>query len=271
MDTGSGDRTPAATGAALGGLALGAALSSLLGTPIFAGFLAVSLAAGAALALAALAGAGRPLALAGGGVVMLFPLATAEIGEDGILWAAAAATIVLGLAHVIRGVRPGSLISLAAALGVVLHLGLLGAYLVLASAQDSLLLLALVVMVVCFEAAYGITAARTATRPPVRGRQTSRPPVNPKAVLAGVAACGGAALLTRFFLPAPLGLGSLLVLGTIVGGGASLGHVAAAAVHEDLESRSRHGGGFDPAVFTHLNALLFAAGAFHYGFRLYLA
>lgn len=274
MDRGSQQRTPV-SGAALVGLALGAAFSSLLGYRIFAGFVAVGLGVGVALVLGALTPAGRPLALVGAGLAVLFPLAVVEQGEGGILWAAAAAGILLSAAFVMRGLRGGSLASLAVSLAAVLHLGLLGSYLVLVAAEGDRLLMALILMAGAFEAAFGLTAARTRPASPpgsgagALGRQRApRQPINLKAVAAGIAACQAAALLTRLFLPSQLGLISLLVLGAAVGSGAGLGHVAAAAVVDDLDSD--RAAGIDVGVFAPLNALLFAGGAFYYGFRLYL-
>lgn len=258
------------TRAALAGLGIGAAVTSFLGTGILAGFLAVAIAAGVFLALRGLAGSGRVVSSVSAACAMLFPMAVAARGEDGILIAAAASFVVISLAYVLSGRVPGSLQALAVAAATVLHLGLLGSYLLLVAGEGNRLLPALVLMAAAFEAAFLTVSGRG--RPPTR-RQTLPAVselVNVRAAIAGVVACQAAALLTRLFLPARLGLLSLLVLGTVVAGSALLGHASASAVRSQGGVRDRVLGTVDPAVLPLANALLFAAGAFYYGFRLYL-
>ncbi len=282
MTPGSQTAPPVLTRAALAGLAAGAAVSSLFGVRIFAGFVAVALAAGVVLAFNALVEAGRIFSALGGLLAMLFPLAVAERGEGGIMLAGAASLMVLAAGYVVRGQRPPSLEGLAAGLAIVLHLGLLGSYLVLIAAAGNRLLPALVLMAAAFEMVYGVLAGRGSPASRLRqkpGQKHRRGRVIPagqrwidiKAAIGGVLACQLAALGARFFLPSPPGVGSSVLLGGVVGAGAILGHAGAVAVSNDLRSRLRgRSGVLDSAVFPHLNALLFAAGAFHYGFRLYL-
>jgi hypothetical protein len=277
MTPGTQARTPALTRAALAGLGAGAAVSSLMGPGIFAGFTAVALAAGVVMALGSLGAPGPFLSLVTAGLAILFPLAAAVEGEPGILWASGVSFVVLSAAYVLRGLRRHCLQMLSESLMVVLHLGLLGSYLVLVATLGNRLLVALVLLVAAFEAAYGILAARQdgKKRPPAR-RGGSAPQKGaaalfpPLAVAGGLVACQVAALLTRFVLPSPLGAVSLLVLGASVAAAAALGHAGAAVVAEDLH-RGPGRRGLDPAVFGSVNALLLAAGAFYYGFRLYLA
>jgi hypothetical protein len=276
MTPGTQARSSALTRAALAGLGVGAAVSSLLGTGIFAGFTSVALAAGVTLALGSLGAPGVFLSAVTAGLAILFPLATAVEGEPGILWASGATFVVLSAGYVLRGLRRHSLQMLSESLMVVLHLGLLGSYLVLVATLGNRLLVVLVLMVAAFEAAYGLLTARQAAqeRPPPgrRGPPPQKPAAlfPPRALLGGGGACCAAALLGRFVLPAPLAIVSLLVLGAAVAAAAALGHAGAALVAEDLEWQPGRKG-LDPALFGSLNAMLLAAGAFYYGFRLYLA
>ena len=280
MSTRSQAPTPVLLRVALVGLAAGAAGSSLMGARLLAGYTAVGLAVGVGLTIYSL-GMGRVLPVLGGGLAITYPLAAVEQGEGGILWAAALTLMALAGAFVLRGLGRGVVGSLALCTSVVLHLGLLGSYLVLIAVSGNRLLAALVLMVTAFEVAYGFVAARApdpvTAGAAVKGKQTGsgsrhrpRPSiVNPKASLAGIAACGAAAQLSRLFLPSALGIVGSLTLGIAVGAAATLGHAAAAITSEDLES-GPEGVVLDPGVSTSLNALLFAAGAFYYGFRLYL-
>lgn len=271
---------PALTRTALAGLGVGAAVSSLLGVRIFAGFTAVALAVGVMMALGALGAPGMFLSSITAGLVMLFPLAAAEQGGPGILWAAGITFMVLSAGHVARGLHPHSLHMLSEGLMAVVHLGFVGSYLVLVAELGNRLLIALVLMVAVFEAAYGLLTIRQtagAGPPPPAGRRGGRPKapatgrILPTAALGGVVACQASALLAGFFLPSPLEVVSLLILGTVVGAAATLGHAGAALVVEDLGWERDRRGGLDPGVFGSLNALLLAAGAFYYGFRLYLS
>jgi hypothetical protein len=265
-------RTPAVTRVALAGLAAGAVGSSLLGPRILAGYAAVGLAVAVALALYAIGGGTRALPALGAVLVMAYPLAAVEQGEGGILWAAALTFIAMAGAYVRRGLGRDVVGSLAVGVAVVLHLGLLGSYLVLVAVSGNRLLGALVLMVVAFEAAHAVLVSRIVPpeRPSSRGAPLSSF-FDPKAALAGLAACVAASVLARLFLVSPPGLLSSVVLGVSVGAAATLGHAAAAATSEDFESGPLRVGGLDAGVFISLNALLFAAGAFYYGFRLYLA
>ena len=280
MSTRSQAPTPVLLRVALIGLAAGAAGSSLMGSRILAGYTAVGLAVGVGLTIYSVAGMGRILAVLGGGLAITYPLAAVEQGEGGILWAAALTVMALAGAFVLRGPVRGAVGSLALCTSIVLHLGLLGSYLVLIAVSGNRLLAALVLMVAAFEVAYGFMSARAPEAVPtraVKGKQAApgsrrrpRPSiVNLRASLAGIAACIAAAQVSRLFLPSPLGIVSSLVLGIAVGAAATLGHAAAAVTSEDLEP-GPEGAVLDPGVFTSLNALLFAAGAFYYGFRLYL-
>ncbi|MEX0790578.1 MAG: hypothetical protein WD178_07370 [Actinomycetota bacterium] len=257
---------------ALVGLFAGAAGSSLMGPRILAGYAAVGLAVGVGLTLNSFAGLGRLLPVLGGGLAITYPLAAVEQGEDGILWAAALTVVVMAAAFLVRRPAGGVVGALAVSVAVVLHLGLLGSYLVLVAATGTRLLAALVLMAVAFEAAYAVAVARSG-QPGGRRPSGDLPPasyLNPTASLCGVAACVAAGLLARLFLPSPPGIVSTIVLGLVVGTAAALGHAAAAITSEDLNSGEREVEEFDAGAFTFLNALLFAAGAFYYGFRLYL-
>lgn len=265
-------RTPAVTRVALAGLAAGAVGSSVLGPRILAGYAAVGLAVAVGLTLYAVGGGSRVLAALGAVLVMAYPLAAVERGEGGILWAATSTFFGLAGAYVMRGLGRDVVGSLAIGVAVVLHLGLLGSYLVLVALSGNRLLGALVLMVVAFEGAHAFVTARTPA--PARrsaGAGTGSSFFVPRAAMAGVAGCVTASLLARLFLQATPGLFSSVVLGVAVGAAATLGHAAAAATSEDFGSGAAGAGGLDPGVFISLNALLFAAGAFYYGFRLYLA
>lgn len=273
---------PALTRAALAGLGVGAAVSSLLGVRFFAGFAAVALAAGVMMALGALGAPGMFLSSIAAALVMLFPLAAAEQGDAGILWAAGITFIVLSAGYVARGLHPHSLLMLSESLMAVVHLGLAGSYLVLVVELGNRLLIALVLMLAVYEAAYGLLTLRQtagAVPPPPAGPKAQKRPagtavsgrISPGAAFGGVVACQAAALLARFFLPSPLEVLSLLILGTVVGAAATLGHAGAALVVDDLGWERGHRGGLDPGLFGSLNALLLAAGAFYYGFSLYLS
>ena len=276
MSTRSEAPTPALTRAALAGLAAGAVGSSLLGPGIFAGFVAVAIAVGAGLTLFSLDTTGPVLPVLGAGLAMLYPLAAIEEGESGVLSAAAATLIVMAAGFVMRGLGRGVVGNLALFVAVVLHLGLLGSYLVLVAASGNRVLGALVLVVVAFEVVYGVVAARTGQEVepepprPSRRKPAPAPDLNFKAAAAGLLACVAAALAARLFMDPALGLFSSLVFGAVVGGAACLGRAAASAVSGELRSGSVRSN-FDPAVFASLNALLLAAGAFYYGFRLYLS
>lgn len=260
--------TPAVTRIALVGLAGGAVGSSFLGPRIFAGYAAVGLAVAVALTLHAVGGGSRILPALGGILVMAYPLAVVERGEGGILWATTLTFFGLAGAFVMRGVGRGVVGSLAVGVAVVLHLGLLGSYLVLVALSGNRLPAALVLMVVAFEGAYVLVVASGSRR---RLAGSGSGVFDPQAALGGVAACVIAALLARLFLLSPPGLFSSAVLGVAVAAAATLGHAAAAATSQDFDSGVAGTGGLDAGVFTSLNAMLFAAGAFYYGFRLYLA
>lgn len=260
--------TPVIARVALAGLAAGAAGSSLMGPRILAGYAAVGLAVGVGLALRSLAGMGRVLPVLGGFLVMIYPLAAVEQGEGGILWAAALTLMVMAGAFVFRRPVRGVTGVLALSVAVIVHLGLLGSYLVLVAATGTRLLAALVMMAVAFEAAYGFAGARWGR---VTGHSSGAHYFNPPASLSGVAGCTAAGLVARLILPNPPGLVSTIVLGLAIGTAATLGHAAAAVTSEDLDRGAHDAGNFDAGVFTFLNALLFAAGAFYYGFRLYLS
>jgi hypothetical protein len=275
MSTRSQAPTPALTRAALVGLAVGAVGSSLFGPGIFAGFAAVAIAVGAGLTLSSLQTTGRVLPILGAGLAMLYPLAAIEEGESGILSAAAATLMVMAAGFVLRGAGRGVAGNLALFVAVVLHLGLLGSYMVLVAASGNRVLGALVLVVVAFEVVYTVVEDRTRpiarTAGKVRSRQAApAPDLNLKAAVAGGAACAVAALGARLFMDPALGLFSSLVFGAAVGAAACLGRAAASAVSGELRSGSVRSN-FDPAVFASLNALLLAAGAFYYGFRLYLS
>ncbi|HEX2054362.1 MAG TPA: hypothetical protein VHJ78_11640, partial [Actinomycetota bacterium] len=168
--------------AALAGLILGVAVSSFLGVGILAGFVAVALAVGVFLALAQEGGGGKVVPGVSALSAMVFPLAVAELGEDGMLPAAAAGFAVLAAAHLLRGRRAGSLPALGLATGAVLHLGLLGSFLVLLTAEGNRLLPAMVLMAAAFETAYVTAAARTATtRPKAAGAAGMSQWPNPRA------------------------------------------------------------------------------------------
>lgn len=273
MSTRSQAQTPVAIRVALAGLAAGAVGSSLLGPRILAGYAAVGLAVAVGLTLRAATGGSRLLPALGAALVMAYPLAAVERGEGGMLWAAALTFIGTAGAYVMRGLRREVVGSLAVAVAVVLHLGLLGSYLVLVATAGNRLLGALVLMVVAFEGAHAVAGAPQPERPKGRRRTPPSPAslFDPRAVLAGVAACTAASLLARLFLPSPPGVSGSVVLGVVVGGAATLGHAAAAATSDDFGLGAKGMGGLDSGVFISLNALLFAAGAFYYGIRLYLA
>ncbi|CAN5884670.1 hypothetical protein BH23ACT12_BH23ACT12_01630 [soil metagenome] len=265
-------RRPVTARVALTGLAAGAAGSSLMGPRILAGYAAVGLAVGVGLALNSLAGMGRVMPVLGGALAIAYPLAVVEQGEEGILWAAALTLMVMAGGFVSRRPVRGVVGAFAVSVAVVLHLGLLGSYLVLVAATGTRLLAALVLMAVGFEAAYSFARARTG---PPGGRTPAGSPgaasyLNTVPSLSGVGACAAAGLVARLFLPNPPGVASTLVLGFAVGTAAALGHAAATLASEDLDSETREVGVFDTGVFTFMNAMLFAAGAFYYGFRLYL-
>lgn len=274
MSTRSQAPPPALTRAALIGLAGGAVGSSLLGPGIFAGFAAVAIAVGAGLALMSLGTTGQVLPILGAGLAMLYPLAALEEGESGILSAAAATLMVMAAGFVVRGLGRGVVGNLALFASIVLHLGLLGSYMVLVAVSGDRVLGAMVLVVVAFEVAYGVVAGRTlpAPGPPQAQRPKSAPApdLNLKAAAAGVLACVVAALVARLFMDPALGLFSSMVFGSAVGGAACLGRASASAISGELRSVSGRSQ-FDPAVFASLNALLLAAGAFYYGFRLYLS
>lgn len=261
-------RTPLVTRVALAGLAAGAAGSSLLGPRILAGYAAVALAVAVGLTLYMIGGGARALPALGAVLVMAYPLAAVERGEGGILWAGALTFFVMAAAYVMRGLGRDVVGSLAVGVAVVLHLGLLGSYLVLVAVSGNRLLGALILMVVAFEAAYAVVASRAPARRTTGAASTSF--FDPRTALAGVAACVGASVLARLFLVSPPGLLSSVVLGVAVGAAATLGHAAAAATSEDFGSGAVRMEGLDTGVFISLNTLLFAAGAFFYGFRLYL-
>jgi hypothetical protein len=260
-------RTPVTARVALAGLAVGAAGSSLMGPRILAGYVAVGLAVGVGLALNSFAGMGRSLPVLGGSLAVAYPLAAVEQGEGGILWAAALTLMVMAGAFVVRRPSSGVVGALAFSFAVVLHLGLLGSYLVLVSATGTRLLAALVLMMGGFEAAYGFAGSRFG---PVSESATGAAYLNPVASLSGAAGCAAAGLVARLFLPNPPGVVSTIFLGLAVGIAAGLGHAAAAITSEDLDRGTEDVAIFDAGVFTLLNALLFATGAFYYGFRLYL-
>ncbi|HEU4867952.1 MAG TPA: hypothetical protein VFV09_09505 [Actinomycetota bacterium] len=272
MSMESRERTPVVTRVALAGLAAGAVGSSLLGPRILAGYAAVGLAVAVGLTLYTLGGGARALPALGAVLVMAYPLAAVERGEGGILWAAALTFFAMAGAYVMRGLGRDVVGSLAVGVAVVLHLGLLGSYLVLVAVSGNRLLGALVLMVVAFEAAHAVLLSRAhpLERPSNRGAAPASF-FDPRAALAGLAACVVASVVARLFLDSPPGVLSSVVLGAAVGAAATLGHAAAAATSEDFESGALRMGGLDAGVFISLNALLFAAGAFYYGFRLYLA
>jgi len=272
MSMESQERTPVVTRAALVGLAAGAVGLSLLGPRILAGYTAVGLAVAVGLTLHVVGGRSGVLPALGGVLVMAYPLAAVERGEGGILWAATLTFFGIAGAYVMRGLGRDVVGSLAVVVAVVLHLGLLGSYLVLVAVSGNRLLGALVLMVVAFEAGHVFVAARSrapARRSAPAGSGTSF--FDPRAALAGVAACVAASVLARLFLTSAPGGFSSVVLGIAVGAAATLGHAAAAATSEDFGSGVPGVEGLDAGVFISLNALLFAAGAFYYGFRLYLA
>lgn len=260
----SGSQVPASatSRAALAGLAAGAVGASILGPRIFAGYAAVGLFSGVGLTLRSLGTSGRFLPGLAAGLVVLFPLAASEMGEEGILPAVAVTLMVLAAGFIGRGLKGGAVGSMALSLLVVLHLGLLGYYLVLLAASGNRLLGALFLMVAGFEVAHGLLAGRQSPR-------AGRPAIDPVAAGAGVVACIASALVASLFLDFGLGLDSFLLLGAVVGAFAALGHVSASGAMEDLFGGRV--GAPNPRALAALNALLFAAGVFYYGFRLYLA
>lgn len=262
MPTGSQIPASATSRAALAGLAAGAVGASILGPRVFAGYAAAGLFSGVGLTLRSLGASGRFLPGLAAGLVVLFPLAASELGEEGILLAVAATLMVLAAGFTGRGLKRGAVGSLALSLLVVLHLGLLGAYLVLLAASGNRLLAGLFLMVAGFEVAYGLLAGR-------RDPKTGRTAIDPLAVGGGIAACIAAALVASLFLNLNLGLDSFLLLGLVVGVSAALGHVSASGALEDLVGGRE--GAPNARALAALNALLFAAGVFYYGFRLYLA
>lgn len=251
---------------ALAGLGSGAAVTSFLDIQLFAGFMAVAMGGGAFLAFRSLGLGGRIMPVIAAAVAMTFPPAVVEWGEEGMAVAMAGGFIVLAGSSVAGGLRRGALATAAVGVGLVVHLGLLGSFLVMIAVWGDRLLPALVLMVAVFELTYRSLATRLA--PSAAGSGRPPPLLNLRAAMGGLVGCQVAALCGHFFLAAPVGVTSLLVLGTVVGCGAGLGHAGAAMVKQELSGDSV---GLGAGIFPFFNAALFAAGTFYYGFRLYLA
>lgn len=253
-------RLPFLTGAALLGLAVAACW---LGEGAFLGF-AAGAAAIAAMELAR-SMLGRDLAVQPWLVVagaLAFPLAAFRWGEAGLMLAAAAMLVALAVPPLVRGLRPGALASAAATLFGALYVGFLGSYAVLVRGADrgALLLPLLAGLVGLFHLgrAFGRRGA-----PP--GEETLRGPV------AGIGATLVGGLGAALLLDPPFDPGPMAGLGLSVGLASSLGGLAGTLVRADLGVADR-----DAAVpgrgglLARLEALLLAAPAFFYAFKLYL-
>lgn len=202
-------------------------------------------------------------------VSLVFPLAAFRWGERGLMLGAAAAMILVAAPAVLRGQRPGAIDALAASLFTVMYVGFLSSYAVLVrgAGRGRQLLLALSAMVALYHLGRWFGTSRL-------GRRLESPagwvPSLRGAVL-GVAGSLLGALGSVLVLRAPFDLAPMLGLGLSTGVASTVGSLSGALVRTDLKLGALeatvpgYGG-----IVARLEAVLFAAPAFFYGFRLYL-
>lgn len=247
-------------GPLLAGAAVGGAVAARMDPSSFAGYLAV---VGAAAAFALVFPHGRLQAAAAALAAVGFPLLVSRGAEEGLMWAAAGAFILLSSAAVARGRQAGALVSLSHALLAVVYLGGLGTYLVLIRQlrAGGRLLVALAVMVALFE------LLRAALDGRLRSRGGPGPLGDPRALAAGVAGSAAAGAGLSALLSLPMGPPEGAVLGVMVGLLAALGRAAthfALGEHPGLRPN-------DLRALGWLSGLLLAAPGLYYGLRLYLS
>jgi hypothetical protein len=249
------------------GTAAGAAGAAWLDIGSFAGYVSAAL---AAAVFAALAGSPPALRLAATACALSFPLLVVLAGETGLLWGPTITFAILACASVLRGLRPGLVASLALAVLVVVYVASLGSHLVLIKEfrSGSQMVTAFLLMTGAYETAAALVAARRRAAPSPGENNRPWAWFDWRAGLAGALACEAVALASRYVIELPMKMTAVLILGLAVAGAAMMGNAVGAFVAEDVQKRVRAA---DAASLRHVNAVLLAAPAFYYGFRLYLS
>jgi hypothetical protein len=249
------------------GAVAGAAVTAWLDTGSFAGYVSAAL---AAAVFAALSGSPQVLRFAATACAVSFPLLVVYRGEAGLLWGPTITFAVLAGASVLRGLRPGLVASLALAIFAVVYIAALGSHLILIKdfRSGSQMVTAFLMMTGAYEGASAFVAARRRGGP--GAGEVSRPWdwFDWRAGLAGALACEAVALGAWFVIDLPMKIAAVVILGLVVAAAAATGNAVGAFVAEDVRNRVREA---DVPALRHLNAVLLAAPAFYYGFRLYLS
>ncbi len=247
------------------GVGAGAAAAAWLDDNSFAGYVAAALAAAVYLQLSS---APSALRFPAAGCAAAFPFLVVQGGEGGLLWGSALAFATLAVAAVLIGLRRGFVSSLAGALLTVVYPAVLACHLVLIRGfpRGREMVLSYLVMAGAYVAVASLVEERRA------GAAASRVEgkgISPDwlAALAGLAASQAIAFAARALLGLRLELSAAAILALVVAAAAEVGRAIGAFVSE------RRRGETGPASIglEHLNAVLVAAPAFYYGFRLYLS
>ena len=251
-------RSPAVVGVVLLGLALSTARA---GPPVFCAFAALVTALGALELSTALKRQGatlKPLAAAAGAAA--FPIGAYRWGELAILAVAAAVFIAFAGGLAVRGLRPGTVRTLAGLLLPAVYAGLAGAFLVLVrrNPEGTAMLEVFLGMVVAYRLGFWVGS-----------RQAGFLSGNPSmvGVGAGAVACAVASMFLGLLLDHRPGLGSMLGIGLIVSVAAAAGTLGGTL----FSGHPKPGAKAAPRpVLGQIEAALLAAPAFFYAFRLLL-
>jgi hypothetical protein len=247
------------------GVGAGAAVAAWLDVNSFAGYIAAALAAAVFLQLSHALPA---LRFTAAGCTAAFPFLVLQGGEAGLLWGSALTFSTLAVASVLRGPRRGLVESLAVALLIVVYPAVLASHLVLIKgfSRGSEMVLTFLLM------ASGYVAVASAVEKLRAGRRGAGPGgegiwPDMVAAISGVLASQVIALAARAALGLRLEVTAVAILALVVAAAAAVGR----AIGEFVSDERRRGKVQTPAGLEHLNAVLLAAPAFYYGFRLYLS
>jgi hypothetical protein len=247
------------------GVGAGAAAAAWLEVSGFAGYLAAAL---AVAVFVQLSDASAGLRLPATACTAIFPLLVLQGGEAGLLWGSAFAFAALAVASVLMGVARGLVSSLAFSVLVVIYPAVLACHLILIKGfpRGSAMVLAYLFMAGGYLAVGSLVERFRASRPDAGPRgQILR--LGWLAVVAGLFAAQAIAFSARALLDLPLGIVAVAILALVVSAAAAVGDLIGVFLWE--ERPDRRGGA--AAGLQYLNAVLLAAPAFYYGFRLYLS
>jgi hypothetical protein len=243
---------------------VGGLVASMLNSSVFAGYVAMGAAVGAAFTFNSVKQLPRSFL---GLVILLtaaFPLLSMQLGEAGVYWASAASVVLLLSAFVFEGRTAGAVHNLSVCLLVIIGSGVFPSYLVLIRLGLGIAPLNLYALAL---AGFALGSLLAEYWLPEDGQSNSPGGGRWVVVAAGLAGCELGTVLGIVLLQSYLPVVSLCILGLVVGAATILAESVERMVLSDLGSPPAAGQGAWEGRFR---AFLYAAPIFFYCYRLLL-